>query len=150
MAFVLSTTSFNDGDNIPERYSRDGEDVSPPLTWVRAPVGTHSFALIVHDPDAPMGDFTHWVLFNIPNDRDHLAEGEKGVGVKGHNDYGGNGYGGPQPPRGHGPHRYFFHLYALEADHLALVEGASRADVEAAMKGHILAEAQVMGRYERK
>jgi Raf kinase inhibitor-like YbhB/YbcL family protein len=150
MAFRLSTTAFDEGADIPVKYTCDGEDVSPPLTWVGPPERAHSFALIVHDPDAPNGDFTHWVLFNIRNDRAHMDEGEQNVGTEGHNDYGGNGYGGPCPPRGHGPHRYFFHLYALEADHLALVEGATRADVESAMKGHILAEAQHMGRYERK
>lgn len=150
MSLDLHIPAFDDGADIPLRFSRDGDDVSPALTWSNVPERTCGFALVMHDPDAPTGDFTHWVLFNIPADRRGLTEGEKGVGVEGRNDYGGYGYGGPQPPRGHGPHRYFFTLYALDEERINLEPGADRADVEAAIRGYIVAEATYMGRFERK
>jgi Raf kinase inhibitor-like YbhB/YbcL family protein len=104
--------------------------------------------LIVRDPDAPKGDFTHWVLFDIPAHAREIQEGAV-AGVPGTNDFGRIGYSGPCPPRGHGRHRYFFSLYALDREHLGLRRGARRAEVEAAMRGHILGEAVLMGVYER-
>jgi Raf kinase inhibitor-like YbhB/YbcL family protein len=120
------------------------------LHWSDAPATAKSFALIMDDPDAPVGTFTHWVLFDIPAERSSLAEGEHMIGLAGKNDFGRVGYGGPCPPRGHGPHRYFFALYALDIASLKSKIGVDRRQAESAMRYHILAQAQVMGRYERK
>lgn len=148
----IRTTAFTDGSLIPRRFTCEGEDVSPALTWGDAPAGTASFVVIVDDPDAPRGTWTHWTLFNLPAATSGLAEGWRtgAGGTSGRNDFGNIGYGGPCPPRGHGPHRYFFRLYALDVAHLALAEGAARKDLERAMAGHVLAQAQWMGRYERR
>ena len=147
--FTLTSPAFADGANIPRRHTCDGENRSPRLTWRDPPTGARSFALIVDDPDAPAGTFTHWVLFDIPGGSTELAEAATG-GRSGRNDFGKNGYGGPCPPKGHGPHRYFFKLSALDVDALTLGDGASRAQLEKAMQGHVLAAAQLVGRYERK
>jgi Raf kinase inhibitor-like YbhB/YbcL family protein len=111
-----------------------------------------SFALIVDDPDAPAGTWNHWLLWDIPAERATLAAGYRPgqVGVDGTNDFGRLGYGGPCPPHGHGEHRYFFKLHALDVASLGLAGGAGRDELEAALKGHVLAEARYMGRYERK
>ena len=148
----VKTTAFTDGSLIPRRCTCEGEDVSPALTWGDAPAGTASFVLIVDDPDAPRGTWTHWTLFNLPATANGLAEGWRAGagGMSGHNDFGNTGYGGPCPPRGHGVHRYFIRLYALDVASLALREGAARKDLEATMAGHVLAQAQLMGRYERR
>jgi Raf kinase inhibitor-like YbhB/YbcL family protein len=154
MALTLSSPSFSHEDKIPRQYTCDGSDQSPPLQWTGAPRGTQGFALLVHDPDAPSGPFTHWVLFDIPVEMAEIPEGAAPaeVGVPGTNDFGREGYGGPCPPPGHGPHRYFFTLYALDRSGvgLGLRRGARRAEVERALQGHILAEAQLMGTYERR
>jgi Raf kinase inhibitor-like YbhB/YbcL family protein len=150
MTFTLTVSAFDTGGLIPAKFTCEGANVSPESRWSDAPAGAKSFALIVDDPDAPVGTFTHWLLFDIPADRTNLAEGEKSIGMAGKNDFGHAGYGGPCPPRGHGPHRYFFTLYALDIASLQLRGGAARRDVEAALRGHVLAEAQSMGRYERK
>ena len=150
MAFTLTAAAFAEGGTIPAKFTCEGADVSPELRWSDAPGGTRSYALIVDDPDAPVGTFTHWVLFDIPADRASLAEGTGVVGVTGKNDFGRAGYGGPCPPRGHGPHRYFFTLYALDVASLKLKAGADRRQVEAALRGHTLAQAQYLGHYERK
>lgn len=151
MAFALESPAFDEGDTIPARYTCQGADVSPELRWQEAPDNTQSYALIVHDPDAPGRTFTHWVLFNIPADRTALPEAlEPGaIGTSGQNDFGRTGYGGPCPPPGHGPHRYFFTLYALDMPNLNLSAGASRSQVEGALEGHVIAQAELMGRYER-
>ncbi len=149
MAFTLTSPAFIEGGAIPRDYTCDGADRSPPLRWTGAPSAA-SYVLIMDDPDAPGGTFTHWVLYDIPGDRTELAEGEQKVGLAGGNDFGGRGYGGPCPPRGRGAHRYFFRLSALDIPSLKLSPGASRRDVEAAMRGHVLATATLMGRYERK
>lgn len=146
----LTSTAFVDGDTIPVMYTCDGSDVSPELRWTEPPAGTKSFALIVDDPDAPKGLFTHWVLFDIAGAARGLAQGDHKIGRSGRNSFGKVGYGGPCPPRGHGTHRYYFTLYALDVDSLGLVEGADRAAVEAALAGHVLATAQLMGRYVRE
>ena len=151
----VSSPAFGPGEMIPARYTCDGEDVSPPLQWEGAPKGTRSFALVVDDPDAPVGTFIHWVLYNIPPDRSELPEGVPrqlevpGIGLQGTNDFKDNriGYRGPCPPPGK-PHRYFFKLYALDTT-LDVIEGASAATVERAMRGHILAQGQLMGTYGR-
>jgi Raf kinase inhibitor-like YbhB/YbcL family protein len=149
----LSSPAFEDGAAVPKKYTADGPNVSPPLRWGGVPEGAHSLALICDDPDAPRGTWVHWVLFDLPSDAMELPEGVPAdaalaSGAKqGTNDFGKFGYGGPAPPRGK-PHRYFFKLYALDAA-LALPEGAAKPQVERAMQGHVLAEAQVVGTYAR-
>jgi Raf kinase inhibitor-like YbhB/YbcL family protein len=149
MTFTLTIAAFADGGLIPAKFTCEGANVSPELRWADAPANTRSFALIVDDPDAPVGTFT-WVLFDIPADRSSLAEGASTVGMAGKNDFGRAGYGGPCPPRGHGPHRYTFTLYALDIASLKLKAGAGRREIETALRGHILAQATYLGRYERK
>jgi len=150
MAFAITSPAFADGAEIPRLHTCDGENQSPRLTWRDPPTGTRSFVLIVDDPDAPSGTFTHWLLFDIPAGLTELSEGASGVGRAGRNDFGKNGYGGPCPPKGHGPHRYFLKLSALDLEALGLPEGAARSRLEAAMKGHVLATTQLAGRYERR
>jgi len=153
MAFTISSSSFQDGGDIPRKFTCDGADVSPELHWTEPPVGTRSFALIGDDPDAPVGTWTHWVLFDLPPNTTVLPEGVAKVdeapsgGRQGRNDFHRIGYGGPCPPPGR-PHRYFFKLYAL--DHmLNLKPGVSKAEVEQAMQAHILGKTEVMGKYQR-
>src|SRR5207249_3193825 len=117
----------------PLTYTCDGSNVSPDLRWMNAPPGTQSFVLIVDDPDAPSGLFTHWVLFDIPGSAAGLAQNDHKLGRPGRNGFKKVGYGGPCPPKGHGPHRYYFSLYALDVPSLKLPEGASRQDVDAAI-----------------
>ena len=145
----LTSAAFAEGGTIPAKYTCDGLDVSPPLAWSSVPAGTKAFALIADDPDAPAGTWVHWVLYNVPGSIAQFPEGVSGPGgaVQGRNDFGKVGYGGPCPPPGK-PHRYFFKLYALDAP-LALKAGAIKAEVERAMQGHALAEAQLMGTYGR-
>jgi len=153
MGFAISSSSFSNGADIPQKYTCDGADSSPALSWTQPPAGTQTFALIANDPDAPVGDWTHWVLFDLPGSATSLPEGVAktgeipGGGRQGLNDFRKAGYGGPCPPPGK-PHRYFFRLYALDRA-LGLNPGGSRAQVEAAMKGHILGQAEWMGKYHR-
>ncbi|HYT90272.1 MAG TPA: YbhB/YbcL family Raf kinase inhibitor-like protein [Gemmataceae bacterium] len=153
MTIALSSPAFREGETIPQQYTGDGKDVSPALQWTAVPEGTRSLVLICDDPDAPRGTWTHWVLFNLPADVRELAEGvppkeELANGARqGKNDFKKIGYGGPAPPRGK-PHRYFFKLYALDTS-LDLKAGASKDEVVAAMKGHVLGEGQLMGKYGR-
>ena len=150
MAFRLTTDAFAESALIPKRFTCEGQDISPALAWSGEPVGTRSFALIMDDPDAPVHRWNHWLLWDIPR-RTHALEErfEPGsTGQSGTNDFGKAGYGGPCPPRGHGPHRYFFKLYALDRT-LDLAAGATKDQVLAACQGHILAEAQLMGKYQR-
>jgi len=152
MSFKLIVHGFGEGETIPKRYTCEGADLSPAITWEDAPGATRSFALIMDDPDAPAGTWNHWLLWDIPAAETELAEGFRpGVtGASGTNDFGRRGYGGPCPPKGHGPHRYFFKLFALDVASLSLATGARRPELDAALKEHTLAEAQYMGRYERK
>jgi len=150
---TISSTAFQERDAIPVKYTCDGQDISPALMWTEPPEQTESFALIVDDPDAPGGVFTHWVLFNIPASIHQLGEGtptqdqlENGA-LHGKNDFGRIGYGGPCPPKGNS-HRYRFSVYALDQK-LNLKEGASKKQVLAAMQGHILAQGQLTGIYQR-
>lgn len=153
--FTIKATAFKDGETIPKKFTCDGQDYSPELTWENAPAGTKSFALICEDPDAPGGTFIHWVIYDIPANVNKLAENVKKVGLvddkikQGMNDFGRIGYGGPCPPRGHKPHRYIFKLYALDVETLGLNSGATADQVEAKAKGHILGEAKIMGLYGR-
>ena len=152
MAFELRIGAFAQGALIPKRHTCDGEDLSPKLEWSGEPVATKSFALIVDDPDAPVGTWNHWLLWDLPASLRALPEKFRpgDTGVSGANDFGRAGYGGPCPPRGHGAHRYFFKLHALDVGSLKLAAGAKRDALDKALRGHVLAEAQYMGRYERK
>jgi Raf kinase inhibitor-like YbhB/YbcL family protein len=152
MPLQLITPAFSEGGAIPRRHTCDGADLSPALEWSGEPDGVRSFALIVDDPDAPSGTFNHWLLWDVPASIHSLPEGFKPgqTGRSGANDFGRLGYSGPCPPRGHGPHRYFFKLYALAVDTLNVPEGARRPSLERALRGNVLGEAQLMGRYERK
>lgn len=149
----LLSTAFKEGDKIPVKYTCDGQDISPPLAWDEPPQLTEAFVLIVDDPDAPSGVFTHWVLFNLPANVRQLGEGipaqeqlQNGA-LQGKNDFGRIGYGGPCPPRGPA-HRYRFMIYALDKS-LDLNPGASKKQLIDAMKGHILAQGQLIGTYQR-
>jgi len=153
MSFHISSAVFSNGQTIPKKFTCDGPDVSPQLGWKEAPAATKSFALIMDDPDAPAGTWVHWVLYNLPANTRELPEGmdkeeQLATGaLQGRNDFRKIGYGGPCPPRGT-PHRYYFRLYALDTK-LDLKAGATKPDLEHAMKGHILGEAELMGRYGR-
>jgi len=150
----LTSAAFQAGAEIPSYYTSDGDDVSPELSWKDAPQETKSFALIMHDPDAPRtGGFTHWVVYNITPETGHIEENAPreeqiaGVGIQGKNDAGKIGYLGPAPPSG--AHRYFFRLFALDSM-LDLPPETTHKQVSAAMKGHIIAQAELMGTYEKK
>ena len=149
----LTSAAFQEGEPIPVQYTCDGTNISPPLAWAGIPGGTNSLAMIVDDPDAPGRTWVHWVVYQISPDLTGLPEGlvnysnAGGIGTAGKNDFNKLGYGGPCPPKGK-PHRYFFKLYALDAD-LELQQGATKTQLEAAMQGHILAQGQLMGTYGR-
>jgi Raf kinase inhibitor-like YbhB/YbcL family protein len=154
MTFELTSSAIHANEQIPTRFSCDGAHISPPLAWSGAPVNTATFALIVDDPDAPGGTFTHWVLFNLPRDVDHLDENipsepelDNGA-VQGRNDFGRSGYGAPCPPRGE-THRYRFTLNALNAP-LPLPAGATRQQVLQAMQPHVLDQVQIVSTYHRQ
>jgi Raf kinase inhibitor-like YbhB/YbcL family protein len=148
MPFGLRSTAFGDGEVIPRRHTCEGEDMSPPLSWSDPPDGTRSLALVVDDPDAPGGTFTHWLAWDIDPATGQLGEGQAGPS-EGCNDFGRIGYGGPCPPPGHGPHRYLFRLYALDGP-LDVRPGADKADVERGLEGRALATAELVARYERR
>jgi Raf kinase inhibitor-like YbhB/YbcL family protein len=151
MALTLTIPAFPDGGPIPRLHSCESADLSPALEWSGEPAGTASFALIVEDPDAPSGTWNHWLLWDLPATTHHLPQGVRPdkAGVKGTNDFGRLGYGGPCPPKGHGPHRYYFRLYALKVSSIGVPEGARRAKMEAALRPSVLEEAVYMGKYER-
>jgi Raf kinase inhibitor-like YbhB/YbcL family protein len=149
----ISSPAFMEGGMMPPNYSCDGRDISPPLEWKDIPAGTKSLALISDDPDAPMGTWVHWVVYDIPANTTSLNEDVKPEkefknGMRqGNNNWPKIGYGGPCPPSG--THRYFFRLYALDRI-LDLKSGATKAQLLEAMQGHVLAEAQLMGKYKRQ
>jgi hypothetical protein len=153
MRFLLRTTAFGPGGRIPARHTADGANLSPPLAWEGAPTVTGSFALVCHDPDAPGGDWVHWIAWNIPAEHDTLPEGVPpeahvpDVAEQGLNDFGRVGWGGPAPPLGQ-DHRYVFELYALES-RLTLPPRATRAQLAAEMEGRVLAHATITGHYGR-
>ena len=149
----LTSSSFQPEGNIPAKFTCEGEDDSPELTWKNPPLRTKTFALIAHDPDAPKsGGFTHWVVYNIPKDVNQIPQGAPkgdtlpGGGTQGRNDVGTTGYIGPCPPSG--THHYYFYLYALDTE-LTLQPGATKEDLEKAMKGHLLDKASLMGLYKK-
>lgn len=156
MTFTLTSSAFVNGATIPARHTCDEANVSPALAWSGAPASAQAFALIADDPDAPAGTWVHWVLFNLTGDASALPENvakadtvkELGDALQGQNDFKKIGYGGPCPPPGK-PHRYFFKLYALDGP-LALRPGATKATLEQAMQGHVVASTQLMGTYARK
>lgn len=153
MALTVTTKAFSPGGAIPKNYTCDGTDTSPDLSWSGIPAGVQSFALIADDPDAPVGTWTHWLIWNIQAQSMGLPKGVPkgetlGDGTRqGRNDFRRIGYGGPCPPPGK-PHRYFFKVYALDAK-LDLKSGATKNELERAMNGHVLAQAELMGKYER-
>ena len=154
--FTLSSQSFRNDQPMPAKHSCEGADASPALKWEGAPTGTKSFALIADDPDAPGGSWVHWLIYGIPASTTELPESVTktdtvaalGGAKQGQNDFGRAGYGGPCPPRGHGVHHYHFRLYALDAE-LNLAARVKRQQLESAMKGHILAQAELVGTYQR-
>ena len=150
MALKLVVAAFPENAAIPQKYTCDGQNVSPAVEWSGAPPQTRSFALILDDPDAPVGLFTHWLLWNIPASDHSLGENyhPSGTVVAGTNDFGKRGYGGPCPPRG--THRYYFKLYALDVPALEIHGNSKRADVDRALHGHVIEQSEYMGRYERK
>ena len=157
MPLIMKSSAFTDGQEIPRRHTCEGEDVSPPLAWSGAPAGTKTFALIVDDPDAPdpkapQMTWVHWVLYNLPATAAALPEGVKPAALpagtrEGRNDWKRTGYGGPCPPIGR--HRYFHKLYALDAV-LADLGTLGKAELERAIKGHVLARAELVGTYQKK
>lgn len=149
MEFTLTSQSFDNNALIPSIYTCDGKNISPPLEWIHAPEGTKSFVLIMYDPDAPMGTWDHWIVYNIPIGTTKLEEGIKEFPVPakvGVNSWELKGYGGPCPPSGE--HRYYFKLYAINSI-LPLRGGSSKSHVENAMEQHVLDQAVLIGRYER-
>ena len=152
-AIKISSGAFKEGETIPAKYTCDGENISPPLAWTWYPKRTESFAIIADDPDAPTGTWVHWVIYNIPASVNELAENlaktdtlQQGI-LQGITDFRRPGYGGPCPPSG--THRYYFKIYALDIM-LKAKPGLSKAQLLEAMKGHIIAQGQLMGKYKRK
>jgi len=144
----ISSPAFQEGGTIPEKFSKNGQNISPELKIEGAPSEAKSLALIVDDPDAPVGLFTHWLVWNIDPKATEIAEGSVPQGgVQGTNDFPSQHYDGPQPPSG--SHRYYFKIFALDKT-LDLKAGAKRREVDAAMKGHIMAQGQLMGKYAKK
>jgi Raf kinase inhibitor-like YbhB/YbcL family protein len=153
MPFIITSTAFADGAEIPVKYTCDGQNISPQLNWGDGPAGTASFVLILEDPDAPVNNFTHWVIFNLPPDTPGLPEAVPKDGtlasgaLQGKNGGGSIGYIGPCPPKG-SAHHYVFNLYALDKP-LDLAAGATKDQVRQAMQGHILSQSQLVGLYQR-
>jgi Raf kinase inhibitor-like YbhB/YbcL family protein len=145
----VRSSAFSEGEPIPERYSCDGKNVSPPLEWSVAPGEAKSLALVCDDPDAPSGRFTHWIVYDLAPTLRKVNEGSAGGGKEGINSFGKPGYGGPCPPPKDTAHHYIFRVYALDIASLGGT-GLSKQDVEAAMKGHIVAEGQLTGIYQRR
>lgn len=154
MAFALESPAFRNGERIPDKYARDGQNLSPPLVWKDAPQGTKSFMLVVEDPDAPSGLFRHWGVYDIGAERDRLLEGaiagSKGESPgQGVNDFGNPHYDGPQPPKGHGVHHYHFRLAALDVERLHFDDKPRIADMLDRARRHVIAQAELVGTYER-
>jgi Raf kinase inhibitor-like YbhB/YbcL family protein len=142
----ITSSAFQQGENIPAKFTCDGDNHSPSLQFHEIPSAARSLVLIVDDPDAPGGLFTHWLIWNIDPKTTAMAEGSAPHGVQGANDFGKVGYGGPCPPSG--THRYFFKIFALDRE-LDLSAGAKRSQLDAQMKGHVIAQGELMGRYSR-
>jgi Raf kinase inhibitor-like YbhB/YbcL family protein len=153
MALTITSPAFKQGEVIPTKYTRDGENISPPLEWHDAPPETRSFVLLVEDPDAPSGTFRHWAMYNIPAGESGLPEGVSSQGRggtgEGVNGFGNACYDGPQPPQGHGPHHYHVRLAALDVPQLNIPPSAKAEDIWTKALPHIIAEAELVGVYER-
>ncbi|MDP9196575.1 MAG: YbhB/YbcL family Raf kinase inhibitor-like protein [Pseudomonadota bacterium] len=151
MALVLTSPAFEHGQHLPRRLTCEGENLSPRLDWKNLPPGTKSLVMIMDDPDAPNGTFHHWAMYNIPAGTSSLEEGAgtEGKGQFAINDFGHRSYDGPLPPRGHGKHRYYFKLMALDVGRLDVPDDAKVLDVAKMARSHILAQAELMGTYER-
>jgi Raf kinase inhibitor-like YbhB/YbcL family protein len=147
MAIRVNSSAFANGAAIPRKYTCDGQDVSPPLDLSGVPTESRSVAVICEDPDAPSGTFTHWVLYDVPASTHAISEGAS-IGRTGMNDFEKTGFGGPCPPRQDRAHHYHFHVYALDVDSLGPA-GLSKQEAMDAMKGHILAEGELSGTYQR-
>ena len=145
----LTSDAFRSGEPIPIQYTCDDADQTPALRWGEPPPGTKSFALVIDDPDAPSGTFRHWGVFDIPASARSIGGSER-AGTEVTNDFGKTGYGGPCPPKGHGPHHYHFKLFALDTDRLGLGPDAKVADVENAALSHAIGQGELIGTYERK
>jgi Raf kinase inhibitor-like YbhB/YbcL family protein len=147
----VSSPAFEPGGAIPQKYTGEGRDLSPPLMWDGLPQGTKEIALVCDDPDAPRPEpWVHWVVYKIPAGvRGFREGGTQGGALEGENDFGRPGYGGPMPPRGHGVHRYHFRVYALDAE-LEVAAGLTKEQLLEAMEGHVLDEGELVGTYERK
>ena len=144
----ITSPAFSPLETIPQKYTSDGENVSPTLEWEKIPPETKQLALICHDPDAPLPfGFTHWTIYNIPPDVEAIAEGEGNKYTEGLNTSGSNGYTGPAPPEGHGVHHYYFWLYALDRA-LDLKAGLSREELLEAIADYVIAQARLVGVYE--
>jgi Raf kinase inhibitor-like YbhB/YbcL family protein len=144
---AIRSHAFEPDGKIPARHTGDGDDVAPALEWTGVPVGVESFAVVVHDPDAPLVDgFTHWVAYGIPGDATGLPEGG-GDTVSGTNSFGNHGYNGPMPPEGHGTHHYYFWVYALDQD-LGLQPGLDRRELLDRIEDHVVEQARVIGTYK--
>ena len=143
----ITSSAFQEGGNIPSKFTCDGSDTSPPLQITGVPSEAKSLVLIADDPDAPSGLFTHWLVWNIPPQTNSTPEGSAPKGVQGANDFGKSGYKGPCPPPG--THRYSFKIFALDRE-LDLRAGAKRSQLDAAMKGHVIAQGELVGRYARR
>src|SRR5947209_9179321 len=143
----ITSSAFQEGGNIPSKFSCDGADTSPPLQISDIPSGAKSLVLIIDDPDAPSGLFTHWAVWNISPQTSTIDEGSTPKGVQGTNDFGKSGYGGPCPPSG--THRYYFRIFALDRE-MDLSVGAKRSQLDTAMKSHVIAKGELMGQYARK
>jgi Raf kinase inhibitor-like YbhB/YbcL family protein len=146
---ALASDAFSEGKPIPVQYTCDGENLAPALHWSDPPSHTKSFALVIDDPDAPGGTFRHWGVYDIPPSARSIG-GTQRVGTEVTNDFGKLGYGGPCPPKGHGPHHYHFRLFALNVDRLQVGASAKVADVERAATAHAIAEGELIGTYERR
>jgi hypothetical protein len=145
----LTSSAFRNGQPIPTQFTCDGADQTPELRWSDPPAITKSFALVIDDPDAPSGTFRHWGVFDIPASARSIGGGQR-IGTEVSNDFGKAGYGGPCPPKGHGPHHYHFKLFALDTDKLGLSPSAKVADVENAARQHAIAMGEIVGTYERR
>jgi Raf kinase inhibitor-like YbhB/YbcL family protein len=150
----LQSTAFDDGAAIPRQFTREGEDLSPPLAWNEAPDGTRSFVILCDDPDAPSGTWHHWAAYDVPAPCRELPQGAavqaaKAGFLQALNDFGQSGYGGPYPPRGDGPHHYRFRLLALSTGHLQVRKDPTCVQVEREARKHLLAESVLVGLYER-
>lgn len=143
----LTSPAFANNGEILSEFTCDSSDVSPPLAISDVPKNAKSLALVMDDPDAPVGTWDHWIVFNIPASTKEITKGKEPIGIPGKNSWGRSGYGGPCPPSG--THRYFFKLYALDTE-LALPQGSAKRELEMAMQGHIIEKAELIGTYKRK